>query len=500
MSPPIATATKLLGRLTDEGIRYCHWKSNSHLEAGLAGATDLDLLFDARQEVAVHRVLSNSGFKRFPVHPARFHTGMEDFFGVDETSGALLHLHVHYTIVVGQRHLKDFRVPWEDEILATRVLDPDHGVFIADPATEMLLLVVRSAMKIRFRDRVTGFGRSIEPPDGLRSEYEWLSLQVGTGEILDRSRMLLGDELTGLVRENLDTGLSGRSLLRLRRRLRRHLRFGRSHGAMRSQVVRSAREVRWLLGKVNRRYVHAPIATSRSGSGGGLVIALVGSDGSGKSTLVRELSRWLGSKLDVLTLYFGSGDGPASSVRLPLVWIRRLRQRFRRPAAPADDRGNGSKVAPGGTQLTAWRIVWSLALAREKRQKLKKATRARGRGFIVLCDRYPQAEVGGMNDGPMLHEWSTSASRLKRFLAAWEARPYQTAEQLGPDLVLRLLVTPEVALERKAHESLGKLELRHGVVSSLRFPGSRRPIVEIDADQSFDAVLLAIKQEIWPEL
>lgn len=499
MSASIATATKMLARLTDEGVRYCHWKSNSHLEAGLAGATDLDLLFEGEQAVHVRRVLSGSGFKLFPVHESRSHEGMEDFFGVDEVSGRLLHLHVHYTIVVGQRHLKDFRLPWEEEILATRVVDADHGVFIAHPAIEMLLLIVRAAMKIRFRDRIGAFRRSINPPDDLLDEYKWLRQQVTTDEILERGSRLLGPELTELVRLNFETGLDGAALVALRRRLRRHLRSDRTHKAPTGTVVRWAREARWLAGKVNRRYVQFPLPNSRSSSSGGRIIALIGSDGSGKSTLVRELDRWLASKMDVLVVYFGSGDGPASAIRLPLMWIRQLRHRLRPSPGTGEGSVNNGPAPTGARRMTAWRVVWSLALAREKGQKLKKARRARARGFVVLCDRYPQAEVGGMNDGPLLHEWSTSPSRLKRLLAAWEARPYHAAEQAGPDLLLRLVVSPAVALERKSHESREKLELRREVISSLRFPGSRRT-VDIDADLSREAVLLTAKQEIWPEL
>ena len=37
-------ACKLLFNLwNDQGIRYCHWKSNEHLLEGLNGETDLDV-------------------------------------------------------------------------------------------------------------------------------------------------------------------------------------------------------------------------------------------------------------------------------------------------------------------------------------------------------------------------------------------------------------------------------------------------------------------------
>ncbi|HWL90278.1 MAG TPA: hypothetical protein VNP90_02835, partial [Actinomycetota bacterium] len=49
--PPqtIPALARLLDDLADHGVRFCHWKSNEHLAAGLAGRTDLDLLVDADQ-------------------------------------------------------------------------------------------------------------------------------------------------------------------------------------------------------------------------------------------------------------------------------------------------------------------------------------------------------------------------------------------------------------------------------------------------------------------
>ena len=33
----------LFNQWNDQGIRYCHWKSNEHLMEGLDGETDLDI-------------------------------------------------------------------------------------------------------------------------------------------------------------------------------------------------------------------------------------------------------------------------------------------------------------------------------------------------------------------------------------------------------------------------------------------------------------------------
>src|SRR5207245_5117378 len=69
---------------------------------------------------------------------------------------------------------------------------------------------------------------------------------------------------------------------------------------------------------VSNQLLGAHVPLRRTLPQGGAVIAFVGADGSGKSTLVRELAAWLSPKVDVVHLYFGSGDGPASLPRQPL--------------------------------------------------------------------------------------------------------------------------------------------------------------------------------------
>src|SRR3989441_1147205 len=64
---------------------------------------------------------------------------------------------------------------------------------------------------------------------------------------------------------------------------------------------------------------------------GGAVIGVVGSDGSGKSTVVGEVSRWLGEFLSVATIHGGkpSPSVPTALPRLLLPLLRRIQPRDR---------------------------------------------------------------------------------------------------------------------------------------------------------------------------
>jgi AAA domain len=258
--------------------------------------------------------------------------------------------------------------------------------------------------------------------------------------------------------------------------------------------------------------------------GRGLVVAVIGSDGSGKSTLSRDLvvGAASGAMVDSLAaaspgggavhVYFGSGDGPASVVRLPM---KLARDRLLTPrasvasgdghASTAGDRaaaaidGSARRDAADGRRtisgtrgrMSRWmpaaKAAWALALAEEKRRKLRRALAAADEGALVVCDRYPQVQVEGRNDGPLLGRWRRSENLVLRRLGEWEARPYAEAARVGPDVVLRLNVDDATAASRRPGLDPGYLSDRIRLVRSLRFDGAK--LVELDAGRPYAEVL-----------
>ncbi len=226
-----------------------------------------------------------------------------------------------------------------------------------------------------------------------------------------------------------------------------------------------------------------PSTDRRTADGPGRIVALIGSDGSGKSTLSRALAEDFGGRQPVMHMYFGSGDGPSSLIRWPL-------KRVKRAVFGAGSAARQQAVherAPRAMGVS--RAVWALVLAREKDAKLRRARRAARRGTLVLCDRYPQAQVPGTTDGPLLDAWASSTSRFRRRLARWEARPYELAEARPPDLVIRLRVGQESAVNRRPKHDPEALRFRRSVVEDLRFDGATFGVVEVDANRPLEVVL-----------
>lgn len=511
---------EVVGRLVEAldvaGVAYCHWKSNEHLGAAAAGDTDLDLLVDRRAADGLVPLLSAGGFKRFSPPPGRGYVGIEDYLALDPRTGKLVHLHLHYRLVVGEPFLKGYHLPWEDLVLSTRVRDPETGIYMADPHVELLILLVRAAMKLRARDIAAGILGARYIGDGPWRELRWLADRIDPDRLRDLGRRRLGEEATMLIPGLIAARATVREMEAFRRSISPLLRAWRTRGAIEGRLSRWRREGAALWGRAGKRYfgVHSP--TKRIVASGGVVIAIIGADGSGKSTIVRELTRWLSWKVDVAPIYFGSGNGPMSLPRRSLGLVAGVRSavgRLLRTVVGGDGghgprsgrpgpgrQGPNPEAAPGRRRprpiQSLWNALWAWSIAREKRDRLRQARRARARGMVVLCDRFPQSQFIGFNDGPLLSDRLQGSPRWTRALARWEAEVYEMAADTAPDLVVKLIAPVEIAWTRKPERPIESLARRVDAVRALRFPPATR-VVEVDAAQPLESVLAAVKRAVW---
>jgi thymidylate kinase len=498
---PLAAALDLFRSLAAAEIPYCHWKSNEHLAAGRAGETDRDVHTGRSAALRGAELRADRGVKRIVAVPERAYPGVEDYHGFDCDTGRLLHLHLHHQLVLGEKSLKGYRLPWEQLALETRRLDPESGVYLIDPALELLVLAVRLALKVRSRDLVAARLGSPNLGGGALRELRWLAERLDDSRILQVATPLVGEpaarRLAGLTRVTP----TAHQLLEFGQAAEPGLEEYRTYPAAQARHARWTREWRNRMGKAaRRRGALRPVRHTLPQ--GGVLIAVVGSDGSGKSTVTREMARWLSWKLDVALLYFGSGAGPASLLRRPLLWAKALRrgrgpgQSRSRPSSPGLRQG---EVAPGGGLRAVQGAWWAWSIATEKRARLAEARRARNLGMVVIGDRYPQSQIMGFTDGPRLRRWAEHRSRLLRGLAARELEVYRAADAAAPDLVIKLQVSPEVAAQRRPGSAVAGLSRRVDAVRQLRFPSATR-VVEIDATQPLDRVLLEAKQAVWASL
>jgi hypothetical protein len=470
-------------------ISYCYWKSTRRVHLALSGETDLDLLIARQDQHRVAAILLRRNFKLFPCVNGRDHPSISSFVGYDEPSGRLIHLHLHLRLVVGERVLKNYRIPWESAVLARTVRHRTLPIEILDPASEALLLVIRSCLELRRTDPIT-FRDWAVAKRKFALDHEELRPRVDRFGFCNLATELMGGGLADMFAAAFYSEQPIEKAGRLRRSIERHFAAYRAYNAVEAPLRKAGRTVTWLFGGLNKRFLHWPRPWGRLSPGGGCVVAVIGLDGSGKSTIVAAIHDWLSSEADVLPLYFGTGDGRPSLLLRPFKLIARLAARLVRTRPKGASHGKISSSPPTLT-YSMLLMIWATVVALEKRIKLLAASRGASRGLIVVADRYPQNEILLFNDGPLLHRLKWAPSWLRRF----EAAAYDLAHRLPPDLVIRLEVIPETTAKREPDMDPSVIRERIEAIKRLAFPGAH--IVGVDAQQPLAQVIRAVKHEIW---
>ena len=491
----------LLDSLHTEAIQYCHWKSNEHLGPAVAGITDLDVLVARKDAVALARVLAEEGFKRFRTGPARSYPAIEDYLGFDRDTGRLVHLHVHYQLVLGAKYIKGHRLPWERHVLDTRAFDAEHGVYIAAPEVELLLLAIRSMLKLRFRDVLKG-GRSALDA-GARREWSWLAERVQPVRVMTIADQLLGPGAAAALAPILvPSPPTRRQLAACGRALRKTVESYGTWSPTEARLRRWQRELAVIFARVRRRWLGGAVETRRTLVAGGALMAFIGADGAGKSTMTEAVATWLGWKVAVAAEYGGSGAGSASRPRLILQKLSGMLRRGARPrgSAPSADEARVERAVsiPASPLALAKQVAWSFLLTRERRARIARAQRARNLGQLVLWDRFPQSQFPGLNDGPRL-SGQEHRSDIVRAAARYEASAFELAERCHPDVVVKLIVPFETARSRKPDTPTHQLRKKLEIVSALRYPPAAR-VFEVDASRPLETVLLDVKRIVWDNL
>lgn len=211
------------------------------------------------------------------------------------------------------------------------------------------------------------------------------------------------------------------------------------------------------------------------------LIAVVGSDGSGKSTLAADLLTHIRASRAAEHGYLGLGSGEQGRRigQWPLIgpalhrWLDSIADRLRDPAEPI----------PG---LLAAR--YALNKSRKRRARFERLLAARRAGMTIVTDRYPQAEIAGLHDGPILAGVAGSA-RLKA-MQAEELALYQDMASYRPTLVIRLTVDVDTAMARKPDHARALIAAKVESIGRLTFNDA--PIVDLDATMNYaDELALA---------
>ena len=501
----LALIADLIGALADQGIRYCHWKSTSSLSVALAGRTDLDLLVDRSDAARFSAAVAALGFKRFVSHPSRQLPGVDDWLGLDLGARRLVHLHVYHELVLGEELVKNHRLPVEETLLRhTRLL---QGMPVPTPELELAVLAVRALLKYRedayLRD-VVGLGHRGGLPAGISEEVADLLGQTSpeaVGEAVERHLpMLPAAVIVAFLRVAVTRPIDAGRVRALRHELERALRPYARRGELalvplrvgaavsRSRLVRAARHAgEGLRGR--------PSGRRKRAAGGGRVVAVIGIDGAGKSTVVDALVETFAWRVNVATLYLGSArPGPVAATSQTATRVARRASGW---LGRRLDAGNPVARAAGTVTDLAFGIR-AVAEAAERARRVRLGRRLAADGWLVVFDRYPMPNlrVGERRmDAARLPAPERDAGSLRARLARRERAIYRGIPE--PELVLALRLDAETARARKPSAPIA-LESKAEALAALG--DGDDALVVIDAAAPLEEVLRRATAAVWERL
>ena len=213
------------------------------------------------------------------------------------------------------------------------------------------------------------------------------------------------------------------------------------------------------------------------------IIAVVGCDGSGKSTMTHALQAWLAKSRPTVVCHLGkqSGNMGRALARLPLFGNRLERSLHQKAQTAQTGKGPSLATAIG---------IYAFSVRRVRR--FRRMMRLRQAGNTIIADRFPQLDSPGSMDGLGLGK--ARPTGLIGWLAVRERRHFEAMVANRPDLVIRLNVGLDVAHARKPDHRRDALARKIDQLSHLTFQGA--PIVDLDAEEPLETVQAKAREAI----
>ncbi len=478
---PIPLVSALTSALADEGVDYCHWKSNQSLDVAERGETDLDLLVNRSQASQFETVMASLGF----IPAARPHVndipGVTHYFGYDASADRLVHVHAHYPLVLGHDRTKNYRLPIEEAYLESSEV---HGAFpIPSPEFEYAVLVIRMVLKYAILDEILWNavrGGHAGAKISERAELDSLGDRIDR----DRLKVVIEDHLPFV---GSDLFAEAEQIATQRAPLRKRLSVAHRIQSALAPHARSSAPLDLWLRLWRRLQMTAPAPGFRPKTGG-VLVAILGGDGAGKSTALEEIGAWLSGDFDVSTVHLG---------RPPWSWTTYAVRAVLKAATAA---GLVKDIPPSGpdadeeiSQSENRRLFWYAFKARDRYREYRKARRAANRGTIVLSDRYPHSALSRTDVPQVARLLAEKPGTIHRWLILFEDRYHSMVAK--PDLTFVLLLEPEEAVRRKTDEPADYVLERSSEIWETDW--EREDVHIIDASRPQEVVAAEMKQIIW---
>ncbi|HXQ33444.1 MAG TPA: hypothetical protein VN843_05430 [Anaerolineales bacterium] len=498
--PALDLILRLCQILKEEGINYCHWKSNNALDRSANGENDVDLLIDRSDSSRFSEILYRLGFKQAKAPVDKQMPGVLDYFGFDKGSDKWVHVHAHFQLIMGDDMTKNFRFAIEAPYLESTIW---NGIFKV-PAVEFefIVFVIRMVLKHSTWDAI--LSRQGKLKSSEQKELSYLQDKINqdrVNEILKSHLPYINKDLFKNCVLALQPGCSIWTRIKTGYALQTRLRANAYYPMLIDTILKLWRRATLMLrGRLFR-------SSSKYSLGiGGAMIAIVGGDGAGKSTAIDTLHAWLSKNFRSTKIHMGKPSWSWITIAIrSILKIGQIIGLYPLEASFDETLAQKSLVSPGYPYL-----IREVCRARDRYWTYIKARRFASDGRLVILDRFPLPQIQLMdgaqakqfirelNDGPQANSFLTPrpSSWLAMLLVRMEEGYYD--QMILPEVLAVLKVNPAIAVQRKTNEDAFSVEKRSTEIWNLNWEDT--DVSVIDASKSREEVASELKTLIWSRL
>jgi thymidylate kinase len=480
--------TRLCRALKDEKINYCHWKSNAALDRSACGENDLDLLVSRVDAQRFIEILVQHEFKEAFSPKDEQLPGTRDFYGYDKKADRIIHAHVHFQLVLGHDLSKNYHIPIESSFLEAA----SQGDLFRTPPPEfeLAVFVIRMVLKHSTLDAIMMLHGNLS--DSERRELEFLQTRTSVAKVaavFEQHLPYIERNLIEACLRTLQPGCSIWKRIKAGQQLQRKLRSCARRPQISDIFLKLSQRVKQPI--QSRLHMYIP---KKRIANGGLLIAIVGGDGSGKTTAINSLYARLSEEFETTKFHMGKPSWSWTTIAIRgFIKIGRILGFY--PFINEDSEfslDTNSPIFPG----YPW-LVREVCTARDRFLTYTAARRLATNGCLVLCDRYPMAQVRIM-DGPQVERVTSDMNPNNRIKMLAKLENIYYEQIILPDLLIILRVTPEISVQRKTDEPADSVRSRAGEVWNVDWSETSANIV--DASKSQPEVLSDLMALIWSYL
>lgn len=460
----------MFSSLNLSNVNYIVWKDIYKVIDFFDGNAELDLLVDIDHKQKFEGIIFNNGFISLRVHSLLVKKGIEHY--IKYSNGKYFHLHVYYNLITGNHFVKEYEFPIEKSLFSNYTLQ--NNIKVASKELEIAFLVTRLIIKksLFFQNIKT---KELKRLANLSKTCDEKSLIKLINEISPKIKASFFELLSVALDKKI---ISNKNRIILKEFSNYKTLKGISY-AFKYIWIRTVLMFLRLSKSSNKTIKHK-----------GISFALLGSDGSGKTTISSKVYKQYSAKSSCRKFYLG-GNFKTYSIGTRLCYFNYY---FMRVLSPFKDK-----------YYLAWLFYYNsfamleLGKANDRKRKIVRGNKLKTKGWVVIYERFP---IVNLFDFPnkllklKKHPWFLcSSSKIIRALIHKIEKTFENIEK--PDVSFLIVTDLEKMKERRVLAPNELIDIDRKLKSQKQYlTNNKANLIVIENNGELDSVINAINQEI----